>query len=103
MGNREVGSSMVLHVTTKPMANTTSEQMIVIDCPDCPADFPNDDVEDECPECGGTLANGTISMVDYVIQCGECKERIGIQNIDREGNCPNCGKYSGFPNQNTDQ
>lgn len=70
--------------------------MIVIECPDCPADFASDEVGDECPECGGNLTDGTILMLDFVIKCKECKARIGIQNLDQSGQCPECGQHSGF-------
>lgn len=90
-------------VIEKLAANGKSKQMIVIECPDCPADFASEDVGDKCPECGGDLANGSIVMLDFVIQCQQCKARVGIQNIDQEGHCPECGKYSGFPRHTTDQ
>ena len=70
--------------------------MIVIECPDCPADFASDEVGDECPKCGGNLTDGNILMVDFVIKCKACKERIGIQNLNQSGQCPECGQYSGF-------
>lgn len=101
--DRELFSVVVSNVKTKPVANKTGNHMMVIECPDCSADFAIDEVGDECPECGGNLTNGTISLLDYVIQCQQCKARIGIQNIDRDGHCPECGEYSGFPRQNTDQ
>lgn len=70
--------------------------MMVIECPECPADFANDEVGDTCPECGGDLTDEPFTILDFVIKCQECKARIGIQNIDDNGQCPECGQHSGF-------
>lgn len=70
--------------------------MMVVECPDCGADFATDEVGKECPECGGDLTSGAIKSLDFLIQCQQCEARIGVQNIDRDDVCPECGGKAGF-------
>jgi Zn finger protein HypA/HybF involved in hydrogenase expression len=76
--------------------------MMVIQCPDCSADFAVDSVDAECPKCGGDLTDGALMSLDFVIQCERCGLRVGIQDIDSDGQCPECGEDSGFGGRNRD-